>query len=130
MRKFTKYPSNYVKASNQIGNKELITIDYHGNTCALYKDTYTYGDTALFLYDLTNDELWGDLTINLPGLQGMFLQDFVSKDVVQKLKGVFTVLGEFPYNYGTYRMIGFKKGMADKIPTWDELVELVGNENA
>lgn len=129
MRKFTKYPTNYVKASKTVDNdKELITIDYHGNTCALYKDTYMSGDTALFLYDLTDDELWGDLTINLPGLQGMFLQDFISKDVINKLSNVFMVLGEFPYNYGTYKMIGFKKGMADKIPTWNELCEMIQND--
>ena len=115
-RKFTQYPNG----------KELITVNDYGNTCALYQESYDYGgDTALFLYDLTNDENWGDITINLPGYSGMFLQDFISDDLIKELSGVFTVLGEFPYNYGTYKMISLKPGMLNKIPTWDELCEMV-----
>lgn len=115
-RSFTKFPNG----------KELITIDYHGNTCALYKEEYRYGGgTALFLYDLTDDEDWGDLTINLPGYSGMFLQDFISNDVIKQLSKVFTVDGEVPYNYGKYKMIDLNPSIEDKIPTWDELCEMV-----
>ena len=114
-RSFTKFPNG----------KELITINYDGATCALYQEEYLYGGVALFLYDLTNDEDWGDLTINLPGYSGIFLQDFISNDVIKKLSKVFTVVDEIPYNYGKYKMIDMKPGMLDKIPTWDELVEMV-----
>ena len=113
---------SFAKSPN---GKELITINYDGATCALYQEEYLYGGVALFLYDLTNDELWGDLTINLPGYFGMYLQDFISDDVVNKLKRVFTVDGKVRCNYGTYRSIDISDEMLDKIPTWDELVELV-----
>ena len=118
----------FIKSSQatNANDKELITVNLKGDTCALYKETYAYGGgIALFLYNLTKNDDWGDLTINLPGLNGMFLQDYISNDTVNAMKNIFTVLGKFPYNYGEYRMIGLKPGIKDKIPTWDELVELV-----
>jgi len=130
-RKFTKVPQRTITAATNTGNKELITIDYEGDTCALYKAEYAYGGgIALFLYDITADEDWGDLTINLPGgYSGTFLQDYISNDVVNALSNVFKVVDRIRCNYGTYRMIEFRRGMEDKIPDWDELVELINQQN-
>lgn len=112
--------------------KELLTVKYSGDTCVIYKEEYAYGDSlALFMYDLTTDELWGDITINLPGYSSgsetVYLQDFIDSKILDILAPLLKYQGRVKYNMGTYAYADVDQKLLPLIPTWEELCEMLGN---
>lgn len=113
--------------------KELMIVNYGGDRCAVYREEYAYGDSlALFMYDMTTDEFWGDITINLPGYshgtETVYLQDFIDSKVIKALSPLLEYQGSVRYNYGTYGYADVNQELLPKIPTWDELCEMLGFE--
>lgn len=121
--------------------KDLITIewkDFSGatNTLALYQSSYYNGNgLALLMWDITTDEPWGNITINLPGAyldeDEVFIDDIVSDETCKALKGIITLTGEaVRYNYGRYRVAKVNKSILSKIPSEPEVMEMIyGDED-
>jgi hypothetical protein len=120
----------YIKC-NSTNGKELVTVNYGGDLCAVYKEEYEYGGyTALFMWDLTTDEFWGDVSINLPGGYSLepneiFLQDFIDSAGINYLKPILTVTDSVKCNYGTYKLAEIKPDVFKKLPNMEELEVLL-----
>lgn len=119
----------YIKSSTA-SSKPPVTIMWGDNLCAVYKEQYNYGGgTAIFMWDMTNGEPWGDVSINLPAYSlepnEIFLQDFIDSRGVKYLSPILKVTGEVKNNYGRYKMAEIKPEVFDKIPTWAELEPLL-----
>lgn len=118
----------YIKSSNAIGEPP-VTIMWGDNLCAVYKEQYNYGGTAILMWDMTDGEFWGDVSINLPAYSlepnEIFLQGFIDSKGIKYLSPILKVTGEVKNNYGRYKMAEIKPAVFDKIPTWAELEPLL-----
>lgn len=116
--------------------KDLITIEWKTwegipNTLALYKEEYRYGGgLALFMWDITEDEPWGDVSVNLSGSylepDEIFLNEYVEDDTIKALKGIITYTGEeIPYNYGMFKIAKVNMSIINKLPNQAELMDML-----
>lgn len=120
--------------------KDLVTIEWETwdgvpNTLALYKEEYTYGGgLALFMWDVTEGEPWGDVSVNLPGLSlepdEIFFNEYIENDTIQALKGIATYTGEeVPYNYGLFKVAKLNMKIINRLPNQQELMQMLRSDD-
>lgn len=93
-----------------------------------FKET-TYADMfehrAILAFEKETGELYGDVTINLPGYMLEDNRVFLTADspiLIQEMinQGYLRIHGYVPYNYGTYQIGEFLQKFEDEVRPFEE----------